>query len=49
MLIEEDFNVMQDSIDALVVSSDIGRISNKITSPFCNPIADQYKNWIVHY
>ena len=46
---DEDFQRIQELVDSLTVSQDIGRIPGKISCSFSGFTADQWKNWTVVY
>lgn len=49
LLSTKEFKVIQESVDSMVVPSDVGRIPLKIASGFSGFKADQFKNWINIY
>lgn len=49
LLTTKEFKIIQESVDRMVVPSDVGRIPLKIASGFSGFKADQFKNWINIY
>ena len=49
LLTDNDFQTIQDKIDAFIVPDDVGQIPSKIASGFAGFTAEQWKNWILLY
>lgn len=49
ILQDNNFTLIQNRVNSLVVPPDIGRIPHKIISGFASFTADQWKNWVVYY
>ena len=49
ILSQVDITTIQQQVDKVLVSPDIGRIPLKIASLFYSFTAEQYKNWVIYY
>ena len=49
LLLDRDFDCIQNRIDSFTVPSDFGRIPLKIKSGFSSFTADQWKNWSIYF
>ena len=49
ILDERKYDEIQESVDSMVVPSDVGRIPRKIETGFSGFKADQFKTWIILY
>jgi hypothetical protein len=49
LILDNDFNLIQQRIDSCMAPPDIGRILQKVSSSFSSLTADQWKNWVVYF
>ena len=46
ILVNSDFEVMENTVSKIITPNDVGRIPLKIGSSFSRFSADQWKNWV---
>ena len=49
ILLNSDFSIIQETVDCMIVPTDVGRIPRKILTSFSGFTADQFKNWIINF